>query len=221
VQRADDVDVGVEIRPFSTETRTSIWRARWKQTSGSNLARTARPASVRNVADVQLRRRRSTFSRVAAREVVEHVHLVAAATSASTRFEPMKPAPPVYDRPHAPYRTAAVFLTFEGVDGSGKTTQAKLLVEALRADGRDVVATREPAGTPARRGGPRAAARGSEMSAWAETTLFAARRAELADRVIAPALKRGQGRRLRSLSRLVAGVPGASRGASASSACSS
>jgi dTMP kinase len=67
-----------------------------------------------------------------------------------------------------------------------------LLAEALRAEGRDVVATREPGGTRLGEEVRRLLLEGVEMTAWAETTLFAAARAELAERVIAPALASGK-----------------------------
>jgi dTMP kinase len=85
-----------------------------------------------------------------------------------------------------------VFVTFEGLDGSGKTTQAERLAEALRGEGRDVVSTREPGGTPLGEQVRELLLSGRDMSAWAEAALFAAARAELVERVIAPALEAGK-----------------------------
>jgi dTMP kinase len=84
-----------------------------------------------------------------------------------------------------------VFVTFEGVDGSGKTTQVELLRAALEAEGRAVFATREPGGTPLGERVREILLGGIEISPWAEAALFAAARAELVERVIAPELARG------------------------------
>jgi dTMP kinase len=84
-----------------------------------------------------------------------------------------------------------MFVTFEGVDGSGKTTQVALLRATLEAEGRTVVATREPGGTPVGERVRDILLGDLDMSAWAEAALFAAARAELVERVIAPELGRG------------------------------
>jgi dTMP kinase len=89
-----------------------------------------------------------------------------------------------------------VFVTFEGSDGSGKSTQAELFRAALVAEGREVVLTREPGGTAL---GERirellldeSELGGGAMSPWAEAALFAASRAQHVDQVILPALERG------------------------------
>jgi dTMP kinase len=84
-----------------------------------------------------------------------------------------------------------VFITFEGLDGSGKSTQAQLLAAALAADGREVVATREPGGTELGERVRELLLAEGEVAPWAEAALFAAARAQLVEEVIAPALARG------------------------------
>jgi dTMP kinase len=83
-----------------------------------------------------------------------------------------------------------LFITFEGIDGAGKSTHVEGLAAALRAEGRTVVLTREPGGTPLAEK-LRALALHEPMDALTEALLmFAARRDHIAQ-VIAPALARG------------------------------
>jgi dTMP kinase len=84
-----------------------------------------------------------------------------------------------------------MFVTFEGLDGSGKSTQAELLKAYLEEIGREVVATREPGGTELGEHVRELLLGGTQISPWAEAALFAAARAELVAEVIVPALERG------------------------------
>jgi len=83
-----------------------------------------------------------------------------------------------------------LFISLEGIDGSGKSTQARLLVEAL---GEDTVAIREPGGTEAaERIRELLADPAVPLDSMAELMLFLAARADLTERVIRPALEAGR-----------------------------
>jgi dTMP kinase len=85
------------------------------------------------------------------------------------------------------------FITFEGIDGSGKSTQLRLLNNFLRANGYEPLITREPGGTPV---GLRLRAAlldaSEEVDPLTELLVFAADRAQHVRRVIRPALEAGQ-----------------------------
>jgi dTMP kinase len=84
-----------------------------------------------------------------------------------------------------------MFLSFEGLDGCGKSTQVELLEAYLETRDLEVVATREPGGTELGETLRQIVLHGEKISPWAEVAIFAAARAELVERVIEPALSRG------------------------------
>jgi dTMP kinase len=85
-----------------------------------------------------------------------------------------------------------LFVTFEGVEGSGKTTVAKAIAENLRRKGLTVVVTAEPGTTLVGSQIRQLLATVSERTAWTEAFLFLADRAEHVAKVIKPALERGE-----------------------------
>jgi dTMP kinase len=88
---------------------------------------------------------------------------------------------------------AGRFITFEGGEGAGKSTQLARLAERLRADGATVLGLREPGGTPyGERMRDVLKQPGTSLSPAAEALLFASCRAQLVAEVIAPALAAGQ-----------------------------
>ena len=84
-----------------------------------------------------------------------------------------------------------MFISFEGLDGCGKTTQVELLEAFLGTRDVEVVGTREPGGTELGETLRQIVLHGQKISPWAEAAIFAAARAELVEQVIEPALKRG------------------------------
>lgn len=82
-----------------------------------------------------------------------------------------------------------MFISFEGIDGSGKSTQVRLLAEALEEEGYDVIRVREPGGTPLGESIRRILLDGSrDISNRTELLLFSAARTQLVEDVIRPAL---------------------------------
>ena len=87
-----------------------------------------------------------------------------------------------------------VFLTFEGIDGSGKSTQARLLADHLRQKGHDVVLTREPGGSVGAEAIRALLVEGDpdRWSAETEILLFTAARRDHLEKTILPALAAGK-----------------------------
>lgn len=86
-----------------------------------------------------------------------------------------------------------MFITFEGIDGSGKTTQVRLIAEKLKSLGRDIVMIREPGGTQFSENIREILLNSKhDINSISELMLFEAARADLTDKVIKPALAEGK-----------------------------
>lgn len=89
---------------------------------------------------------------------------------------------------------SGLFISFEGIDGSGKSTQARLLAETLQSAGEDLVLTREPGGSPGAEEIRALVLEGDpdRWSAETELLLFTAARRDHLERLIIPALTEGK-----------------------------
>lgn len=85
-----------------------------------------------------------------------------------------------------------LFVAFEGIEGSGKSTQSKLLKRRLAGAGYSVTLAHEPGGTPSGERIRRLLKRGPDIPPITELLLFSASRAALVESVIRPALRRGE-----------------------------
>jgi dTMP kinase len=84
-----------------------------------------------------------------------------------------------------------IFVSFEGIDGAGKSTQVRRLEAFLEQQGRKVFVAREPGGTELGERIRELLLDGEDVVPWAEAYLFAAARAQLVEGVLRPALARG------------------------------
>jgi dTMP kinase len=89
---------------------------------------------------------------------------------------------------------AGLFISFEGIDGSGKSTQARMLADTLRGEGHTVTLTREPGGSTGAEEIRRLVLEGDpdRWSAETEILLFTAARRDHLEKTIRPALARGE-----------------------------
>ena len=94
----------------------------------------------------------------------------------------------------SPVQRRGVFVSVEGIDGSGKSTQARMLADGLAARGRDVTLTREPGGSPGAEEIRALVLQGApdRWSAETELLLFTAARRDHLERTIRPALEAGR-----------------------------